>query len=112
MTPFEEKAVRKIARRSDHKWAHHVAILFQGGEIVSIGYNKGECHAEEMAIRKLQMARGKAQTLRSVRIRRDGRLGASEPCPGCLKLILEAGIRRVYYSDYEGREQQLRLPSL
>jgi pyrimidine deaminase RibD-like protein len=107
MIPYPEREIRKIAKRSDHRWAHHVAILYLAGEIVAIGFNKGEMHAEEMALLKLRMARGRASVLRSIRIRRDGRLGASQPCEECFKRIQESGIRQVYYSDYDGSEKRM-----
>jgi deoxycytidylate deaminase len=109
MTPFPEKEARRIAKKSDHKWAHHVAILFRGGEIMAIGYNKGVMHAEEMALRKLQMAQGTAHTIRSIRIRRDGKLGASRPCEDCLRQIRTHGIKYVYFSDYDGSEQRMTI---
>lgn len=109
MYPVPEKDVRKLAKKSDHKWAHHVALLYSGGCIVAVGFNKGEMHAEEMAIRKLQMAGGTATRMRSMRIRRDGKIGASKPCEDCLKSIISAGIKQVYYHDYDGVEQRMIL---
>lgn len=104
-----EREVRKIAKKSTHRWAHHVAILTEGGRTVAVGYNRGECHAEDMAIRKLRLSGGHANRLYSYRIRRDGRIGASRPCDNCMALLREFGIQYVYYSDYNGSPLRLRI---
>jgi deoxycytidylate deaminase len=104
-----ENEVRKIAKKSTHRWAHHVAFLAQHNRIVAVGYNRGSLHAEEMALRKMRMAGGRADRLYSYRIRRDGRLGASKPCSNCLLSIQRAGIRHIYYNDYDGSHLSLPL---
>lgn len=109
MNPMSDRAVAKVARRSDHRWAHHVAILVGGGTTLAVGFNKGTMHAEEMAIRKLKMVGGHASRLYSVRVRRDGRAGASKPCPNCERLLREAGIRYVFYNDYDGHQERMAL---
>lgn len=109
LNPLGERAIRRIAKKSDHRWAHHVAILVGEGRIVAVGYNKGVTHAEEMAVRKLKMSGGSAARLYSVRIRRDGKIGASKPCPNCESLLRDAGIRDVYYNDYDGKQERIRL---
>lgn len=101
------KEVRRIAKRSDHKWAHHVAFIVRSGVTVAVGFNKGELHAEEMAVRKLLMSEEEGSHLYSVRVRRDGRIGASKPCPRCEKVIRDAGIRAVYYHDYDGSKRRM-----
>lgn len=109
MELVSERFVRKIAKKSDHKFHHHVAIIMGPDGIVAIGYNKSTIHAEAMAVRKLLLAGGKGSRLYSYRIRRDGRIGASKPCAGCEKAIRDAGIRYVYYSDYDGRQERMAL---
>lgn len=109
-SPIGEAAIRKIAKRSDHRWAHHVAILVGGGETLAVGYNRGSLHAEEMAIRKLEMSGSpKASRLYSIRIRRDGKFGASRPCPSCEALIRSVGIRYVFYNNYDGQQEKMIL---
>jgi deoxycytidylate deaminase len=109
MRLFKEKEIRRIAQKSDHRWAHHVAILTVAGRVVAVGYNRGLGHAEDMALRKMQMAGERANRLYSYRIRRDGNIGASRPCEVCLSKLRAAGVLYVFYSDYEGRPQRMML---
>lgn len=110
MKPLPDREVRRLARKSDHKWAHHVAVITGAGITLAVGFNKGEMHAEEMAVKKIQMTGEKrGRILYSLRVRRDGKMGASKPCEKCEKLIREAGIRYVFYSDYDGQEWQMAL---
>lgn len=107
--PVSDKVVRNLAEKSDHRWAHHVAIITRGRVIVAVGYNKGTIHAEEMAIRKMLFLRERGSRLYSVRIRRDGRNGASKPCLACERVIRDAGIRYVFFSDYDGNQERMML---
>ena len=92
------------------------AIIFNKCNYVT-GYNRafGCCvsqkekryslHAEEMAIRKgnrLEMDFSHA-TLVVVRVNKMGDLRFSKPCETCQKLIIDAGIKNIYYIDeYKG----------
>jgi hypothetical protein len=108
--PLPEKQIRKIAKKSDHKWAHHVAVITGAGITLAVGFNKGEMHAEEMALRKLGLSGEKrAKTLYSLRVRRDGKMGASKPCEECEKLLRKSGIKYVFYNDYDGAEWKMAL---
>lgn len=107
--PADAATIRKIANRSDHKWAHHVALAVSGGITVAVGFNSGTMHAEEMVVRKLKMSGRTASRLYSIRIRRDGRLGASKPCAACEKACRNAGIRHIFYNDYDGSPERMRL---
>lgn len=107
--PIGVPTLRRIVRRSTHRWAHHVAVLCGASGILSVGYNRGTMHAEAMALAKLRMTGGRATRLYSVRIRRDGKIGASKPCEDCERLCREAGIRYVYYNDYDGKQERMRL---
>lgn len=108
-TPISDKRVRALAKKSDHKWAHHVAVITSGRTIVAVGYNKGEIHAEQMAVRKMRFLGLEGTRLYSLRIRRDGRMGASRPCTDCEKIIRESGIKVIFYSGYDGGQERLIL---
>lgn len=70
------------------------------------GYNHGDTHAEEMAIRRLkQLFRNQDSFPRNLHIvnfmfkAASGRPGNSYPCYNCSLAILRAGIHRVTYFD-------------
>jgi hypothetical protein len=108
--PIPDREIRRIAKKSDHKWAHHVAVITGNGITLAVGFNKGEMHAEEMAVRKLEMSgECRARTLYSLRVRRDGKMGASKPCEKCEALLRKVGIRYVFYCDYDGSEWRMAL---
>ena len=92
------------------------AILFDKCNYVT-GYNRAfncyvsqkeksySIHAENMAIRRgervgIEFAKA---TLLVVRINKNGDLRFSKPCEICEKLIIDAGIKNIYYIDeYKG----------
>lgn len=98
---------RRIAARSDHKLFHHVAIITSGKRVLAFGYNRGELHAEEIAIRRLNAYTRNnggpphSLTLTSIMFKRkNGVLGTSSfPCNKCLLKMEKANIRWVTYID-------------
>lgn len=92
------------------------AVLFDKGVIVSA---KGNCtkthpalryytpwpilHAESRAILSHGLDNCHNLELMVVRINQTGDLTMSKPCKVCQELIKDVGIKRVWYSDWEGR---------
>lgn len=107
------KACTKQANKSSFK-QRLGAVIVSGGNIISSGYNKVNCHsrfdtypesrhAEIDAILPL-LNKGKLKELNGsimyvTRTRKDGTLGMAFPCPDCLKVIKAVGIKRIVYSD-------------
>jgi len=106
---FSLATVRTHAKKSRNMHFWHVAILTRGGAIVSIGYNRGYEHAEEMALRKLWPDHRSGLTLWSYRITKAGKLAMAEPCEFCQELLRSNGIKRVRYSDRTGKMQKMKL---
>lgn len=94
--------------------AHHAAIIVSGGNILSIGVNKfkkngfiksfqhhdycnthAECDAVLRVRRKIDLTNAKIFV---ARLRRDGQVGNSKPCPMCENVLERYGIRRVFYT--------------
>jgi len=103
------------ARRSDVKYFHHGAVLARKSKIIETGFNHyvsnhdscyieySALHAERDVIEKA-LKRGcalRGATIYVVRVNKRGQLRNSKPCQECAKLILEHGIRRVFYSISE-----------
>jgi tRNA(Arg) A34 adenosine deaminase TadA len=102
--------MRKIADRSTHRY-RHCSIIFAGSRLLTYGYNRGDTHAEIMAIRRLNQL---YRTENSARPRNlhivnfmykgsSGNPGNSAPCDNCNRAIYKAGIRRIaYYNQRYG----------
>mgnify|MGYP003122310128 CR=1 FL=1 len=81
------------------------AMIVKGGRIVARGVNRmsrdRSVHAEVAALS--QMIRRKANPegaeIHVYRFLADGSYGLAKPCQECQKALLEAGIKRVWYSN-------------
>jgi len=109
------------ARKSEFK-QRHGCVIFKGDKIISTGFNEirycnrldhkyrrwldGGLHAEQKAILycKEDLTR---KSLLVIRLNYKSELTNSKPCPCCLKLILDTGIKEIYYSTNNGTIEQL-----
>ena len=103
--------------------SHHVALVVNGGNLISVGYNdlfnmsirfdrlaaklagrtQNENHAEASSIMKaLRHGPVKGMKMYVVRVRSNGELAMSRPCQYCMPTVFNAGIRRVIYSTNDG----------
>lgn len=95
-------AAIKAASRSTHPQYWHSALLIRGGAVLASGWNHDGRHAEIVALGKLWPSKRVGATLVSLRVGRDGKLAMAKPCPECAKVLREAGIMKIYYSDRNG----------
>lgn len=121
MLSKKDKAFLSVARYFATKSSArntHGAVLVKGGRVIGTGYNrnrnhprivspehiKSDCsvHAEESAIRDAGYD-VKNAILYVARVNRHGQDRDSKPCPRCLDLIKESGIKRVIYTTQSGR---------
>lgn len=116
MDKAKAKAI-ELTKNSDHILQRHGAVIVRNGRIISYGWNKMKTHpkslhpfkaihAEMDAIFK---AKGKAQggTLYVARLTNVGIPMNSQPCPYCMATMIAAGIRRVFYTDNDGKWTEL-----
>lgn len=95
----------------------HGAVVVKGGRILGTGFNKDrnhprvvsperiktDCsyHAEEIAIKESgEKVRG--AKIYIARVNRHGQDRDSGPCPKCLTLIKEVGIKKIVYTSEKG----------
>lgn len=117
---------REISYLSDYKRARLGAVVVEGKHIVSTGHNSNKTnptqaryniyrkidktyparvHAEVSALNSLI---GKKEIdfsrlrLFVYREWKDGTRAMARPCPSCMALIKDLGIRKIYYSTPEG----------
>jgi deoxycytidylate deaminase len=66
-------------------------------------------HAESAVIFALGIDKCSNLDLYVQRFRRDGRISMAKPCKTCMKIIKQANIRRIYYTNWSGDIIQLKV---
>lgn len=76
-------------------------------DMIDIKKGKASTHAEIDAIRHCGDSKG--ATIYVARTIRSGGIGLAHPCPNCLTQIELAGIRCVWFTDYNGKIGSIKL---
>jgi deoxycytidylate deaminase len=112
---FIDRAIVE-AKKSEFK-QRHGCIIFKGNRILSSGYNEirhcnrlesrytrwiNSLHAETRTILFSRFPLLRCSIL-VIRLNHKDQLVNSKPCPLCLDLILDVGIKNIYYSDSSGQ---------
>lgn len=113
-----------VATRSNVRNHRHGCIIVKDGEVLAEGFNyytnhfehKFSIHAEVDALMKLKKLKRVLPEceLYVVRIGTDlmgNPLKYSRPCPDCTRAILNAGIKRVYFSTSEEFMKEFHHPN-
>lgn len=117
MLSKKDKAYLSVARYFATKSTArntHGAVVVKGGRVLGTGFNrnrnhpkivspehiKTDCsfHAEEIAIRE-SGENLKGAIIYVARVNRQGKDRDSKPCPRCISLIEEVGIKRIIYTS-------------
>jgi len=103
-----EKIARKKVKESTCNTSM-AAIVVKGGIPISFGFNKKgyrgrSIHAEIVALNKLRWQKrgAKDSDIYVYRFLADGSYGIAKPCNKCMQTIISCGVKRIFYSDYEG----------
>lgn len=98
----------KVAEKSTHHQHQLGAVVFRGGAVVSTAANlerRFRC-AETRALKKFyDPGRYKGASLVVVRSNR----GCSKPCKRCMKHIRDCGIVAVYYFNWNGEIEKMKV---
>jgi hypothetical protein len=104
----------------------HIAFILKGSRVRSIGWNKKKTHTRSnrypyvgngwndiYAELDASIRYGKTDCtghiMVVIRIRSNGKLGLSKPCPGCEFLVKQLNFRKVYYSTENQDFEELTL---
>ena len=125
------RIAKNVAELSDHR--HKIgAVLYHKHTIIGSGHNSntktdiiqakldkkkygcessGKLHAESALLipflkRHIDLS---GSELFIYRERKDHSLGMARPCSSCMKLIKQAGIKKIHYSTYDGYATELIL---
>jgi len=107
------------AWKSDYKYKLG-ALVLDGNRIVGKGYNKTNVHpylsrrygyfSRHSECEAILKAAGRGDVLIVVRVRKgDGEISCSKPCARCLTFAKDYGIKKIYYVDWEGNIQYIKL---
>jgi deoxycytidylate deaminase len=103
-------AIRE-AQKSRHRQHKHAAILMKGGKPIAAGHNGDAIHAEHAAINRAWRSGTEGATIIVIRVRKNGTMGMSKPCDACMNRLIEAGVKRVIYSDNDGTLKSFKVQS-
>lgn len=99
----------RTSQKSPFDDFRHAVLVLQGGRVKAIGYNTYQHHAEIHALQKLWPSERRSTKIVSVRFNKSGKLAMAKPCPECQKYLKAMGVKKVEYSDSNGRMQLMRL---
>lgn len=105
MTP----ALRRLAEKSPHRTYKHSVQIVKGGAIIAYGYNHSVVHAEINALKKLWPGHARGSVVYSMRFTKTGQLAMAKPCFDCEKALREAGVKKVVFSNREGKLETMKL---
>lgn len=103
----------RLAHKTATETNQHVAIAFRGSVLINYANNvKGKIHAEMRVLVPLLVTDTNGKffsniTVISLRINRRGNLAMAKPCKVCEHKLKVYGVRRVYYSNREGKIERL-----
>ena len=117
---------KKVAEQSDYGKFRHGAVLVKGNSVRNVSCNKyRHCnfgarfrenntgiptlHAELGAILGMDRSVTQGATIYVVRINREGAPRMSKPCPMCESALKHVGVKRVVYTDRDGRIENMTL---
>jgi deoxycytidylate deaminase len=117
---------KRVAEQSNYGKFRHGAVLVKGSSVRSISCNKhrhcsfgarfrkeghGEAtlHAELGAILGIERSTTQGSTVYVARINKEGEARISKPCPMCEAAMRHVGVRRVYYTNEQGKIERMRL---
>lgn len=108
----------------DHTLA---AVLYKGGAVIRVACNENKTiqyrkkyfsHGEPSRHAEMNVLHGIPRdvvtkcSLLVVRVNKNGEILSAKPCLACANVLIDSGIRRVYYSSYSGDILKLNFEEL
>lgn len=103
------KLAVKEAKKARHKQHRLGAVLMRGGKPIAASHNFAHVHAEHATLNRAWRSDTEGCTLFVARVRKDGSLGMAKPCKLCMERLVEAGIKKVTYSNKDGQLETIKL---
>jgi len=115
------RAGYSAAMQSDHLFKMG-AVLFKGGSVFRTACNNTKIHADILKYNEYGTRHAEMNVLLNipddvlngmslmvVRVNSKGLFTAAKPCKTCFTALLDRGINKVYYTDYNGQLVKLRM---
>ena len=107
------KLCQKVASYSDHHQHKMAAVVIRKNKLISFGFNSlkthtksphlwKSTHAEFSAIKGINKEQLEGASILVFREQRDGTMANARPCASCLKLIINSGIKKIYFTHKNG----------
>ena len=117
---------KKIAEQSDCEKFRHGAVLVRGSSVRNVACNRhrhchfgrrfreantgdATLHAELGVILGMDRSITQGATVYTARVNKEGQSRMSKPCPMCENAMRHVGIKRVIYTDRDGRIERMSL---
>jgi len=101
----------------------HTTFILNKTKLLAVGVNNGKTHpailkydywdqaglhSELSAVIKLGKEDCSGLTFVNVRLKKDGMVGNSLPCRGCMSMLNQTGFKKIYFTDEKGDFQKLK----
>ena len=83
----------------------HTTFILNKSKLLAVGVNNGKTHP---AILKYDYWDCSGLTFVNVRLKKDGMVGNSLPCRGCMSMLNQIGFKKIYFTDEKGDFQKLK----
>lgn len=93
----------RLTEHSGHPWAYHASAVLKGGSILALASNQPIRHAELVALGQLWPNKREGTVVWSIRVSRRGTLTMARPCKKCWEKMKVYGVKKVVYSNWEGK---------
>lgn len=117
---------KRVAEQSNYGKFRHGAVLVKGSSVRSVscnkhrhcsfgarfrkeGYGDATLHAELGAILGMDRSVTQGADVYVARINKEGKARISKPCSMCESAMRHVGVRRVYYTNENGKIERMRL---
>ena len=114
--------VREVAMNNEQPF--HLAAWIKKGSSFVYGVNSGECstrfkrkykdgqtgyhlHAEMALLKKCK--EDIIDRIHVIRFRKNGEVTMAKPCQICQKFLRQHGVKKVYYTNWDGEWESIRL---
>jgi tRNA(Arg) A34 adenosine deaminase TadA len=119
-----EQAI-KVAKKSKEEFLVG-AVLYKGSSILRTAFNNNKYigyrenifpfrptrHAEILILHNVPRDILSLCSILVVRVDRQGNLTSGKPCKACIKALLKARVRKIYYSSYDSNIKLLNISEI
>lgn len=120
--PLPVRVAVSMARKSEYSPYKLGACIVRGKRIISAGFNQIKTHPLTRRMKNIKGLHAEMHacigvdadalhgaTIYVARIRRDGSYGLAKPCLTCREFLANVGVKRAYFTQYNGELGVIKL---